>query len=483
MKYHRLLALAFLCSMAACSGSPARDGGGGGGENDGGSGGGSGGGGPFDGGPLIPLSSVCAQLALKSCEHLQGCGQLSSAQAGECRAGFEARCAKAVRATDAGSWRYDPVATAACISATEAAPCYGGVEDVTDCLGAAFGAAGRLGAPCEGAECIEGYCPEGSNSCRACTGYFAQGQPCTSFNSCNPALGVCPFAPLDGGPRICEPLRGPGSECSFDLECAGRVSCVNFGPLDGGSTRCGPVGLGKDCALASDCGSSAYCKGLRIAADGTVSPGTCATRIALNAPCINEQYDDGCQGNGATCLGSKCITAAPHSRPLSAECDAYDQCPAGAYCTCAGPIADDGGISLRDGNCLSQQGDGGSCWTEEDYSMCLPGLDCVYPAQVCAPNRSEGQTCGLDAGTCLGLLTCTADLTPGVPHCVAGRKVGESCLDTLPCAVGLFCQVDAGQSRCASLQPQGGACDLDSSCQSGRCLQTGASKSCAAGCL
>ncbi len=484
------------CLLACSSGTNSGPGGGSGGGTAGGSaGGGSGGGGVGGGGggtggggqTLVPLSSFCGVAAIKSCDHLKTCKQLDAAQMADCRAKFEARCSAKARGTDAGTLRYDAVEATNCVASSYNPPCYGGPEDLYDCLDTVFQFAGRIGAPCEAIECIEGYCPQGvgaNSSCRACTAYFAQGQPCTQPNSCNPSVGFCPLVSTDGGATVCEPLRGPGGECQTGLECAGRASCVNFQPLDGGIPRCGPIALGNPCVSPGDCGVGSYCKGLRIAADATITPGTCASRIALNSPCTNEQYDDGCQGAGATCLGLKCITAQPHARPLSAECDAYDQCPVGAYCTCAGPLTEDGGISVRDGNCLSQQGNNGMCWEEEEYSMCLPGLDCLSHG-LCAPLRTESQTCGPGIGKCLSFLNCTQELT-GTATCVAARQPGQSCADiTLPCAPNSFCLADAGAilGVCKSSLATGATCASGFECQSARCLDVDAGKACGASCF
>lgn len=487
----RVVATAALLLLGACSPGSGTDAGLGGGSAGGAGGGGGGGGGSSGaggggGGGLVALAGFCAVAAIKSCAHLQTCGQLAAAQLPDCRARFEARCAQKARGSDAGTLRYDAVAATACVASSYKPPCYGGPEDLYDCLEEVFQFAGRIGAPCEQLECIEGFCPAGTGAdrtCRACTAYIAQGQPCGQATACNPAVGFCPVNA--SGPIVCESLRGPGSECLTGLECAGRASCVNFARLDGGSPRCGPIFLGGLCASPGDCGAGAYCKGLRIAADDSVTAGACTARHALNAPCTNEQYDDGCQGAGATCLGKKCITAGPHTRPLSAECDAYDQCAVGAYCTCAGPLTDDGGISVRDGNCLNQQGADGGCWEEEEYSMCLPGLECLVQG-VCAPLRSEGQRCGPGVGKCLSLLSCTQELTPGAPTCVAGRKHGQSCVDiTLPCATGGFCLADAGAlvGVCTAPYLPGTGCTNDVQCHSARCLTADAGKACGSTCL
>jgi hypothetical protein len=489
MKAHPLpLAIFISLALLSCTGGGGNDAGSGGGGGTAGGSGGGGGGSGGGGGTLVPLSSFCGVAAIKSCDHLKTCGQLNAAQMSDCRARFEARCAAKVRGSDAGSFRYDAVAATECVSSSYNPPCYGGPEDVYDCLDAVFQVSARLGAPCASTECIEGFCPEGvgaASTCRACTAYFGQHLPCTQANSCNPAVGFCSQFSTDGGPRSCEPLRGPGGDCQTGLECAGRASCVNFLPLDGGSPRCGPVALGSNCASAGDCGVGAYCKGLRISAELTVTPGVCSTRLALNAPCTNEQYDDGCQGAGATCLGNKCLTAQPHTRPLLAECDAYDQCPVGSYCTCAGPLTSDGGISVRDGYCEIQQGNSGSCWVEEEYSMCLPGLDCLATG-TCTLLRTEGQSCGPNIGQCLAALNCTQELTPGSPTCVAARKPGQSCAAfTLPCAPGTFCLSDAGadQGICAPSLAAGAGCTNDLDCQSTRCLFVDAGKACGPSCL
>ena len=489
MKVHPLpLALLLSLSLLACSGGSGKDAGSGGGGGAAGGTGGGVGGGTGGGTALVPLASFCAVAAIKSCDHLQRCGRVATAQVAECRAQFEARCAHQALATDAGALRYDAVAATDCVASNYNPPCYGGPEDLYDCLDAVFQVAGRLGAPCEGRECLEGFCPAAAGaaaSCRACTAWFGLGDSCTQPDSCNPAVGFCPLFSADGGPTQCEPLRGPGGDCLTGLECAGRARCVSFLALDAGTPRCGPIALGSPCANAGDCAVGAYCQGLRISADDVTTPGTCTARLALNAPCTNEQYDDGCLGAGATCLGHQCVTAQPHTRPLSAECDSYDQCPVGAYCTCAGPLTADGGISVRDGNCLSQQGNTGACWEEEAYSMCLPGLDCL-PQGTCAPLRTEGQSCGPAVGKCLGFLHCTQELTPGSPTCVAPRRPGQSCAElTLPCATGSFCLADAGAPLgvCAVSFVPGAGCLSALECQSARCLEGDGGKACAASCL
>ncbi len=481
-----LLTLTLFVLAAGCGHNPNNnDAGTGGGSGGAGAGGGGTGGGGVGGGAPVTLPALCALVGQSSCAHTQRCGQLGAAQAPVCEAQLQARCEARVRAADAGSWRFDAVAAEGCFAQAAAVPCYGGPEDLTDCLDAALVAAGRLGAPCEAAECLEGYCPTGPGfdaSCRACTAFTAQGQSCTSSNACNPSLGFCPLVAADGGAPSCEPLKGPGSRCLTGAECAARASCVNFYALDGGGTYCGPISLGERCGQANDCGPGAYCKALRIAADDTVTAGRCTTRLALGATCINEQYDDGCQGAGATCLDGKCKTAPPHSRPLSAECDSYFQCPAGAYCTCAGPLTDDGGISLRDGNCLSQQGALGACWFEEDYSMCLPGFTCVYPQKLCGAQRTQAQSCGDAIGACLGFLSCSDALTPGTAQCVAGRKVGESCFPTAPCVGSAFCALDAGAGTCVARLGADAGCSEDLHCASNRCRAADAGSACAAAC-
>ncbi len=482
---------------ASCSNSTSGGGGGGsGGAGGSAAGGGTGGTGGIGGsggagggsGPLVTLSAFCGVAAIKQCDHLKTCGLLSPAQDDDCRARYEARCATKVRATDAGALAFDAVLATRCISSGYNSNCYGGPEDLYDCLDSVFEVAGRIGTPCDSTTCTDGFCPANFGSgatCRACTAHFAQGAACTQPDSCNPTVGFCPLISTDGGPVTCEPLKGPGGACLSALECAGRATCVNFLPLDGGTPKCGPIALGSPCATATDCGASAYCKRLRITAEDFTTPGTCATRIPLNGACTNEQYDDGCQGAGATCLGLKCLTAQPHSRPLSAECDAYNQCPVGAYCTCAGPLSSDGGISVRDGNCLSQQGAGGECWEEMGYSMCLPGFECT-PMGKCVALRLEGQGCGADNGRCRQLLSCTQELTPGAPTCVAARAQGEVCADvTLPCAPGQYCRADAGaaQGACSPSLVKGAACANNFECQGGRCLPADGGKACVDSCL
>lgn len=470
------LPLACLLLLAACTSGTGTGGGtggsaGGAAGGTGGTGGGSGGG-TGGGGGLVALDAFCGVFAIKSCDHLKTCGQLADAQVAECRASREARCRANARATDAGALRFDAVAATACIASTYNPPCYSGPEDLYDCLDDVFQVGGKIGSPCEDGQCIEGFCPAGFGVCRACTPYFAPGASCSQFNSCNPSTGYCPQT---GAGRKCEPLLAPGGECFTGLECAGRATCVNFGPIDGGISRCGPVALGSACASAGDCGTGAYCKGLRIASDNTITLGVCAARLALNSPCGNEQYDDGCSGTAATCLDGKCVTTQPHTRPLNAECDAYNQCPVGAYCTCAGVLTNDGGISLRDGTCQPQQGANGFCWEEEQYSMCLPGLDCLAQG-VCAAFRTEGQTCGPSVGQCRQFLTCTQGL------CVAARKAGEPCADvTLPCATGNFCLADAGAAMgaCAPLRAAGAACTNDVECATARCADADGGKVCA----
>ena len=486
------LKLCLLCVAAASCSNSTSGGAGGGSGGSGGAGGSAAGGGTGGAGggtvSLISLSSFCGVAAIKQCDHLKTCKLLSVAQEDDCRARYEARCAAKVRATDAGALAFDAVLATRCIGSAYNDNCYGGPEDLYDCLEEVFEAAGRIGSNCDDTSCTDGFCPAAVGSgatCRACTRYFAQGTPCTQPNSCNPSVGFCPIVSTDGGPVVCEPLKGPGSDCTGAPECAGRATCVNFLPLDGGTPKCGPISLGSPCAFKDNCGANAYCKGLKITAEDVVFPGVCSTRIPLNGACNNEQYDDGCQGAGATCLGLKCLTAQPHSRPLSAECDAYNQCPVGAYCTCAGPLTSDGGISLRDGNCLSQLGEGGTCWEEMGYSMCLPGFECT-PMGKCVPLRNEGQSCGLDNGRCKQLLNCTQELTPGAPTCEAARVQNERCeLVALPCAPGQYCRTDAGaaQGACTALTTKGAACANNFECAGGRCLPADGGKACVDSCL
>ncbi|MBX7100339.1 MAG: hypothetical protein K1X89_21660 [Myxococcaceae bacterium] len=465
---------------SASSGGGAGTTGGGSGSSGGGiaSGGGSasGGGGAVDAGRSY--QAVCADIQQTICQNLGACGQLPGNLLAQCLA--EDRCSGTqARFVDAGSLRFDAAKGEACLAALKRAGC-GTEAGAHECTGVEGVPAGKLGAPCYFSECVEGYCPYGgaAGQCRACTAYTALGQPCTTFNSCDPATSYCPLQqPSDGGVKRCEPMGTAGTPCTSSLTCLSGI-CSTYAKLDGGVSRCGALALGAACAVPSDCGKSAYCRGLRV--DVNYQPlalGTCTARIALGAACADEQLDEGCTQEAASCLDGTCQLPPSYTRDAGATCDSTDHCKAGSFCDLAPIYLDDGGAAVRTGTCAPLRGFDGGC---PGYSGCNAGLTCVVGLSSCKPVPVEDGGCGFDQGPCPSGLICSDYLSPGTLTCQRERATGQTCeTNQLPCHTGACVA-----NTCQPPQSNGTRCLQNKECVSGRCDPVGdGGFECQAACL
>ena len=437
--------------------------GGGSGSSGGGSasGGGSGGGGAVDAGRSYDV--LCAEVQQTVCQNLSACGQLPGTLLTQCLT--EDRCGGSrLRFVDAGSVRFDSAKGEACLAALKRAGC-GTEASAHECSDFEGVPSGKLGAPCYFSECVEGYCPYGGGQgqCRACTAFTALGQPCTTFNSCDPATSYCPLQPpADGGIKRCEPMGANGTPCNSSLTCLSGV-CATYASLDGGVQRCGPLPLGAACAVQSDCGKGAFCRGLRVDVNyKPVALGTCTARLAQGASCVDQQLDDGCAENFASCLDGTCQLPASYTRDGGASCDSTDQCKAGTFCDLAPIYLDDGGAAVRTGGCAPLRGPDAGC---PGYSGCAAGLTCSAGSSSCKPTPQEDGGCGFDLGACPSGLICSDYLTPGTQTCLRERAQGQSCeTNQLPCHAGICLG-----NVCQPPQSNGARCIQNKECASGRC--------------
>ncbi|MBI5547938.1 MAG: hypothetical protein HY901_28990, partial [Deltaproteobacteria bacterium] len=289
-------------------------------------------------------------------------------------------------------------------------------------------------------------------------------------------------------------------ECSDPLAQWARLGAPGCGqvfaaPYVGEGDQCEPL----------PCDEGLYCKRgpssrtCRVCA-ARAAPGAACRDLptsSLHLPCEGGYY---CDPDQDVCLRGKDIGVA---------CRRGQECARG-FCRdghCAAPLQEgedlevfspdqcSGFLVWRGGKCAVRLAQGQACDTDVDChldAVCAAGL--CTPREVCA-QRAAGEPCvteplGCVAGTFCNdtgaVQTCEAvrplgqpceftdDCVPGAycsfgdQVCTAYSGVGGSCEGALLCASGLYCD-DLEGSLCATLQPEGAACDYGFECASGYC--------------
>lgn len=483
---YAVLAFAALLSLPACTctPTPTPDGGEDAGDADAGQGdGGAEADAGTDGG-TIAEGVYCPTLAQARCDRELDCALLDLDQLPTCLARLTAACRDDFRRVDAGGVTFDPAAAAACVAAVGALRCIQGPLALPDACAfpRVFDPAGPPGTACvDSADCAQGFCFGTASECRSCRAFAGLSQPCsTPDRRCDPALQFCPPASI---PRTCAALLADGQPCGSSSECATGWCNWQSQVPDAGVDRCGRLSLGAGCGDPGDCAPGAYCAG--YAWDGvTVTPGACAPRLALGAPCTNHPDDDGCV-EPATCLGGACTLAPPFSLDAGAECESLFHCQEPFFCRDFEAPQPDGGRSLRAGTCTQRLAPSAPCrFTTYVDTDCAPLATCGA-SSTCVLRGSADAGCQADY-ECRDFLACPASSA----RCSPLRALGQPCDPAgAPCAGG-FCAEAAPDAGATCLAPlsAGAACDptAPSTCASGRCLAPadgGSSGTCLAACI
>ncbi|MHB8879224.1 MAG: hypothetical protein ACYC8T_36455 [Myxococcaceae bacterium] len=421
------------------------------------------------------------------CDREVRCAFLDAPQSATCRARLESGCQDGFKRVQAGSVSFDGAAARRCVDAITSQRCVEGpFAELADCAFASvFEPAAGLGTPCTTTgECVGGFCFGGARECKVCRAYVGPGLPCNLTDKlCDPGSSFCGTQPDAGS--ACLARLANGLVCSSNRQCAGEWCNWNSNLADGGPDVCGHLAVGQPCGDWRDCVPAAYCAGFRY--DGlAVTPGVCATRVALGEPCLNAPEDDGCVAP-ASCLGGLCAEIAPYSLDAGSECErALGQCAETLYCKDFDRLQPDGGSSLRSGTCTPRLGAGAPCayYTYFD-SDCQPALTCGY-SDTCVARQPANGTCA--AGyECKDFLSCPASSARCEPY----RNPGESCgTPGIVCADGArdgICVIDGGAGRCAGRLGAGASCSpvRPDDCGSGRCFAPdgGTAASCQPACF
>lgn len=440
----------------------------------------------------LSLNAFCDALPAVACAHRVRCGDYSDAGLTVCLSREGARLREACRRADAGTLQFDEAAAAACLgdlSRTDA-HC---LRDFVTCGVTSPGVRGVVFVStfnaCGAATCGEQEFCDRDCDTPTCLPYRQPGQSCGLREQCDPATGFCGDAntcvAFLGQGEACFPgLCSPGSDCRVDGGCVARLadgeSCVaDFECLVGhcrrSDNRCGFTPLGAGCRSVEACGNPAYapmgiCKGLRLEPDGGVrDPGLCTAQAARGDACHRAWGPEGfvC-ADGLACLDGECVTAAPYSRPLGAECplrfgtvsgDSYfgaAACQAGFTCQ---PMAS----SLTVGRCGIAKGAGTAC-TERDE--CEVGLRCVPGAsgRVCTKVSGVGEPCTFER--CFDELACFPQQDGGF-ECQQPGAVGGACTSYhfRSCVDGARCV----SSVCEAKAAIGASCVRDTDCETSAC--------------
>lgn len=481
-----------------CGGSPARpDGGALGGASGGGAGGSVGtddGGSPSDasvdagapdagvsdagvpdgGSPSAELGAFCVARAAAHCDRDRTCGFLATARESACRARLERECLDSLARVAGGASALAPAAAAQCLADVALGPCVEGpFAEPPSCAEATLLAPrAAVGAPCDrSSDCVAGVCRGPTTSCHVCVGWAALGSPCGLVDHpCDPAQAFCED-PADGGDRRCAALKGASAPCAEHRECA--AGWCNWASLaDAGPDTCGHLAVGAACGDPGDCERGAWCAG--YAYDGlTLTPGTCAPRLALGSTCVHRPDDDGCADAG-WCLDGRCTALPRFALDAGQQCLGLGQCASSLYCRGFADLAADGGAGSGLGVCAARQPPGAPCsFSVQLDADCADGLVCGAASQ-CVARADVGQACASSA-ECLDLLAC-----PGATGvCEPWRQVGDVCAAGARCVAGPRdgrCVADGGSPMCSPRLADGASCDPFEfgACASGRCVASGA---------
>lgn len=467
--------------IGACSGSDGGvDGGVGGGAGGGqgaGQGGGTGGGNADasvdDGGVNLTPTTYCPKISDAFCTRISQCGRYALEHAGACFESSLAVCHQYVgEGLTSGLLELTPAATE-CVQGIKDAPC--DLLDLTYDRFCDLPQARPVQATGEACSlpygCSDGFCQTdaGSQQCGYCRGYLSLQSSCAP-GQCNPDAGVCSTS-LSGA-SVCRPWLADGQSC---LATGSSVRCRSglcLGRTDGGAF-CGPLALGEQCADHRSCGPAAYCKNL-VRSGQQPRDGFCATRISLGSACIDEELDDGCLGEDATCLDGGCVVAGLASRGAGQSCDELDQCVSGFYCKGRRTSP------LRQGLCSPKLDVDAGCVATYPPE-CRDGLVCV--AAACRPRAAFGEPCRATI-QCESYAVCMTTAPDAGATCVPFASEGQRCPTTGACLNGYCATVpDAGYSVCTRYGDTGATCSLNSQCRSQSCAGPIGARTCSGGCF
>jgi hypothetical protein len=251
---------------------------------------------------------------------------------------------------------------------------------------------------------------------------------------------------------------------------------------------------GEGCHVSLECGAGAYCDGSAGACPGTCRAYTARGEACREAICdpAHDVCDETCRATlgegeacassatcaaGLSCLGGACLPPQPEGSTCDlADLTAVTACETGLYCA-------------PDDRCSQRLSEGEACLSREElnalllehgvasslftYDQCANDLVCQEGA--CEARVAEGATCSsVDWSSCQLRLSCD----PATQACAQPLEIGAACDSLgLPCGLGSFCQLAAGEDRgtCAALRQEGDACGSSFECASllvcrdGRC--------------
>ena len=227
-----------------------------------------------------------------------------------------------------------------------------------------------------------------------------------------------------------------------------------------GSTVEGSVETGGQCVIDEECSDSAYCE---RGADGTVCPGECVALKGENNSCTSSEQ---CE-HGLVCFGGTC------EAPLLQEDD----------CTGAPELCRIGLLCLA-----------GSCQPQANVYGAGPDEPCdPFTGELCSIEGQQPLVCAeqpIGSALCRERVAAGAVCRRSVPsqcpvgqYCEAEAGQEGNCKD-LPglyeecrpenkdrrCGPGLVCDTyQSGGEACVPIKDNGGTCEGDASCFSGRC--------------
>jgi len=229
----------------------------------------------------------------------------------------------------------------------------------------------------------------------------------------------------------------------------------------------GALTLGEVCSNDIECAGPAYCAGAAC----PDTSGICTMRVAGGGSCAAPNE---CTA-GMACEGGTCVVPTSSS---GGSCNGPGDCPLDEYC--AGAMGGSAGTCL-DRASLEVASLGDTCnLLGVDVVLCRDGVSCaitgiVPPAGAefeCVADVASGATCNAAVPSMCPSGEYCAGANPLMlmleGTCTVRPAPGESCGSSLlgeVCAFGSNCVA----GTCVTPQANGGACDSDAGCYSGRC--------------
>jgi len=313
-------------------------------------------------------------------------------------------------------------------------------------------------------------------------GQDTSGEQCTAGSDC--VSGVCNL----------------NTSFCLDPTCDDGVSNGAESSVDCGGDECAPCGLGRPCALPSDCASGNCAQGLCAEAscsdtshDGDETDvdcgGSCAPCVAnqgceTGSDCVSEL----CVSN--LCRASSCVDHIANGDETDVDCGGIcEACPNSALC---GVHADCVSGFCQNGTCRAvgcsdsaQNGDetgvdcGGSCNPCADGLGCVATTDCqsgvcsnhLCQIPTCSDGAQNGSEGGLDCGgstcpRCADGTSCTLSTDCSSKVCTANLCAVATCGDGV--SNGGETGVDCGGLTCGPCGA-GQTCVSTADCDSGVC--------------